>query len=590
MDGTTVRGAALVDLSSSSNSGTLVSSPTLRPGRIGQALSFNGSTQSVTVAKAFANTYGTVTYAFWVYIPSASMTGAMLDDSWTGDGGGGEIAGMGIVLGNGDGNTPGNHLLIPLWGVSWQDTGVNIGTGWHHIGVILQSSKTNAFIDGRKIFTGSTNIAGPGVGALVLGAAGVNVAFDYHLNGYMDDVRVWNRALSPSEVMRLYSDTSGSLGLIVPRRRIVGVTSSTIAAAIAESATAADTISATGFAQVAVAESGTAADTIALTARPALTIAEAGTAADNETLTAQIVASEAGTAADTISIAVALPITVSEAGTATDAESLAALIRASETGSALDTIALGGTLGIAVAESGTATDTAAATAIITIAVAESGTAADTVAATLGGTIAVAIAEAATALDTVAATATMGVAVSETGAATDTVTATVNGVFAVSITEAGTATDAVAVGSSRFAIAVAESPIIADRFTFVAPLPRPSIPVPPRQFGSPAPNVVNMAATGTTPGTAALIYARHTVFTTVEHGAYAQLPQANSPLDAVMVLPRGGNDLNVIPGSGGQIENLGTEAAVTVPDGGGALFVSYDPTRQTVTGRQWWLKQ
>lgn len=110
---------------------------------------------------------------------------------------------------------------------------------------------------------------------------------------------------------------------------------------------------------------------------------------------------------------------------------------------------------------------------------------------------------------------------------------------------------------------------------------------PQQFGALVPGDQHMNATGTTVATATQIYTKYSIFTTVAVGAIAQLPGSNASAVELVVMPRGGNDLQVIPDAGGQIESYGTNAAVTVLDGGNATFVCLDPVIRT--GRQWWIK-
>ena len=110
---------------------------------------------------------------------------------------------------------------------------------------------------------------------------------------------------------------------------------------------------------------------------------------------------------------------------------------------------------------------------------------------------------------------------------------------------------------------------------------------PQDFGAMTPGDQHMSATGVTPSTAAQIYRKYSVFTTVLSGAYAQLPRTNAAFVELIVMPRGGNDLLVIPDTGGQIESYGTNAAVTVLDGQNATFVCLDPPLSQ--GRQWWIK-
>jgi hypothetical protein len=205
MDAETINGTRMLDLSGRDNHGTLGASPSLAPGRVGQtALSLNGTSQYVATPTSFASAFSAVTYSFWVNLPSTSMTGMFFEDGWhlTTPG---EDRGVGACVGNGDGDTPGNHLLVPFWGVSWQDTGVNIGLGWRHVAVALSGGKTNAYLNGARIFVGSSSIAGPSTGTLTIGRDNDTGGFRY-LNAQMDDVRVYNRALTPAEVFQLYAD------------------------------------------------------------------------------------------------------------------------------------------------------------------------------------------------------------------------------------------------------------------------------------------------------------------------------------------------------------------------------------------------
>lgn len=114
-------------------------------------------------------------------------------------------------------------------------------------------------------------------------------------------------------------------------------------------------------------------------------------------------------------------------------------------------------------------------------------------------------------------------------------------------------------------------------------------VAPQQFGALVPGVTDMSATGTTSDTAALIYAKYSVFTTVAAGAVARLPDSGASNVELVIMPRGGNNLKIIPDRGGQIEGFGVDAPVQVLDGGNATFVCLDPPTRNTPGRQWRIK-
>lgn len=110
---------------------------------------------------------------------------------------------------------------------------------------------------------------------------------------------------------------------------------------------------------------------------------------------------------------------------------------------------------------------------------------------------------------------------------------------------------------------------------------------PQQFGALTPGRRFASATGVTSATAEPIYTKYTIFETVVSGGIAQLPASNASAVELVVLNRGANILSVIPDSGGQIENLGTDTAAGVAVGANATFVCLDPV--IAPGRQWWVK-
>lgn len=111
---------------------------------------------------------------------------------------------------------------------------------------------------------------------------------------------------------------------------------------------------------------------------------------------------------------------------------------------------------------------------------------------------------------------------------------------------------------------------------------------PQQFGAQVPGLTGLSATGTTPLTATQIYVKYSIFSTVVAGGTAQLPGANASEVELIVMPRGGNDLTVIPDPGGQIESYGADVGVQVADGGSATFVCVDSAVLRGQGRQWWV--
>lgn len=215
MDGGTISGTTLADLSGSGNNGTLSGAPTLVNGVIGQALAFNGTNQKVTIAHNAALGSGSaITVSAWVYLNDTSSRQRVMN-KWDGN--------WGWILELGSGQWT-------FW-CSANTEFVNVGTAtgvdlhkWHLITGTYDGANVNIFVDG--VLKGSN----AQTGALHGNVNSLNIGADeggtlLWLNGSVDDARVLtNHAFSPAEELRHYNDTSGNLGLIVPTRRIVGAT------------------------------------------------------------------------------------------------------------------------------------------------------------------------------------------------------------------------------------------------------------------------------------------------------------------------------------------------------------------------------
>jgi hypothetical protein len=169
---------------------------------MGPCLSFTVGNSYLSVNKGFAHDYPQpLTYSFWVNIPSLPVAEILFDDSgWSGTA---EIGGLGVGIGNGDASTSGSDLLIPFWGVSWQDTGVTLSTGWNHIVVVLQSSHSTAYLNGALAFTGSSTMATPQAWGLLIGADADPGSLRYSKSTFAN-FYVHSRALSAGEIARLY--------------------------------------------------------------------------------------------------------------------------------------------------------------------------------------------------------------------------------------------------------------------------------------------------------------------------------------------------------------------------------------------------
>jgi len=196
------------DLSGNNNTGTLTNmsrSASPAPGISGQALKFDGVDDYVDVgnmASSINKSQGS--FSAWVFVrryPNANQTSA------TGiiEVGSSASSNNGITL-----SPPGSGAYINMHyrtnGVSTNST-VSVPTGaWHNIVGTWTESTLTIYLDGAladsdnngSITTATLNQAR--IGSDALGTAGQGF-FD----GSIDEVRVYNRALTPAEIMELYN-------------------------------------------------------------------------------------------------------------------------------------------------------------------------------------------------------------------------------------------------------------------------------------------------------------------------------------------------------------------------------------------------
>jgi hypothetical protein len=84
------------------------------------------------------------------------------------------------------------------------------GAGWHQLGITWQGGVGRIFLDGAVLGEFSKTLNTDGSMPLVIGSNSLT-RNDEFFEGFLDDVRVYNRALSSSEVGQLYQQEGGSL-------------------------------------------------------------------------------------------------------------------------------------------------------------------------------------------------------------------------------------------------------------------------------------------------------------------------------------------------------------------------------------------
>jgi hypothetical protein len=206
-------GTSAADSSGNGNTGTTQNTPTwTASGEINGALTLNGTNQDVAATETPSLILaGSWTASAWVKVAALPTSGnnVLLVSKST----------------NGGGNAPNYSIGIDNTGgvIRWQtwfmDTGsgnngiyytatINLNT-WYFVTGVWDNTAKNLYLYVNGTQVGSTlNV--PGVSPLTTGGNTLDIG-DHHgfagsyLNGTIDDVRVYNRALSAAEVWSLYN-------------------------------------------------------------------------------------------------------------------------------------------------------------------------------------------------------------------------------------------------------------------------------------------------------------------------------------------------------------------------------------------------
>ena len=198
-----VDGATVNDSSGMKNNGTLVNSPALVPGKIGQAASFNGVDQFLRAPAGLFHAHRTLSIALWF---NTTMKGAIcgcetrdfpetFQESYV------AVAYIGV-----DGRNRGK-----FWNgnQSVQEGPVVTDGKWHHLAICVGAAEHRMYIDGTvtAVYPGEVfplNMLGNQFAlAFTRGWAGSDATEWSFFKGLLDDIRLYDRALTESEVQAL---------------------------------------------------------------------------------------------------------------------------------------------------------------------------------------------------------------------------------------------------------------------------------------------------------------------------------------------------------------------------------------------------
>jgi hypothetical protein len=198
LDGTTA-----TDVSGNGNDGTLQNGPAPAIGKVGQGLEFDGSDDWVDMNSSLIVGANEGTIGGWVYINEWTNRYAGIYHCATGA----SWSNLRVVLFRYSYN---NQILASISdGSSYLGTGgpktpeLNINQ-WYHIIFTYDGNYARMYLDGEEVDSVATSIV-PGAFTPSTTGIGWNAEYSSRFHdGLIDEVRIYDRALSESEIKRLY--------------------------------------------------------------------------------------------------------------------------------------------------------------------------------------------------------------------------------------------------------------------------------------------------------------------------------------------------------------------------------------------------
>ncbi len=186
-----------LDSSGNSNSGTWNGTAAAAAGKFGNGISLDGDSDFIALSASLAPSNITITG--WIKPGASSVTGAVAENpsKW------------GLRLRSGKLNfvaaTANNAFSFST---NNSTTTLSSGT-WYHVAVTYDGTNTRYYLNGSGDGTDTLHSGN------LLDSSTINLGKDtnsLYTNGVLDEVRVYNRALSPTEVRQLYSWAPGPVG------------------------------------------------------------------------------------------------------------------------------------------------------------------------------------------------------------------------------------------------------------------------------------------------------------------------------------------------------------------------------------------
>jgi hypothetical protein len=194
-------GTAFADATGTGHGGTLVNGPVHVAGRTGLAVAFDGIDDTATVPHDAAFDSYPLSLSFWMRSTSAGLSG-IVNKYLVSSRNGYQVFTSGGALCGWYFRDAANYVWDGT-GCSLQVTGVNDGA-WHHVAMVVDAAGGRIYVDGtQRASRAWTGTPGPATTTQPVSFATYPGTAGPPLSGALDDVRLYSRGLSATEVRLL---------------------------------------------------------------------------------------------------------------------------------------------------------------------------------------------------------------------------------------------------------------------------------------------------------------------------------------------------------------------------------------------------
>ncbi|MEM2987857.1 MAG: LamG domain-containing protein, partial [Candidatus Bathyarchaeia archaeon] len=190
------KGTTATDFSGNGNKGSLVNGPTWVKGRYGKALKFDGVDDYVNMGNSLSYSPAVITIGVWIKPASTQSTNGRIVNI------------QDAANKNYDISILSSTYKIQV--INWNGSSASVditstnavqANQWSHIVAIIGNSDNRLYINGKLEASSTSASSQPSSSTLSIGRHLTN---GWYFNGLIDDVRIYNRALSASEIQALY--------------------------------------------------------------------------------------------------------------------------------------------------------------------------------------------------------------------------------------------------------------------------------------------------------------------------------------------------------------------------------------------------